>query len=314
MPVHSGWATRRRQDCNPGRRASRPANPRAGLSGRLRAVPPGRELPPQRQTADGAHSGTRTSPTSPRGREGGWGPIRESSSAHKCLENSSFLVPGQRTQDEERAPQAASRPAATKRELWRQYQTESGDHELADNEQHRAVFGAAGVRDSGGSGSPLRAAPEMPGTAQAGPASGPSSRRPSRPGPRRRVPLGGSPACPPLPVALLGGRPPSRPPAAIPAAAHLRARRPPGLPSPGVRSRPAAPPPPPLAPPPRSRNRSLPGPSSRLRQSQCDVTSGRVRSRAGSPGLANAPGASPEPGARPRMTTNSSRGGGGGVR
>lgn len=183
----------------------------AGLSGRLRALPPG--LPPQRQTADGADSGTRTSPTSPRGPEGGWGPIRESSSAHKCPENSSFLVPGQRTQDEERAPRAASRPAATKRELWRQYLTEAGGDELADNEQHRAVFGAAGVRASGGSSSPLGAAPEMPGTAQAGPASGPSSRRPSRPGPRRHVPLRGSPACPPLPVALLGGRPPSFPPA-----------------------------------------------------------------------------------------------------
>lgn len=277
---------------NPGAWLSGPRTPAQAFRGASDPVPPGQALPPRRRSEDSGRPGL----------------MRGRGSAHRCLENSSFLP-----RDEERAPQAQREP---RRSFGDNTLTESGDDQLAANEQHGAVLGAAGERGSGCS-SPLGAASEMPGTAQAGPAPAPrATALPARcaaPRPARRVPgllspPGSSSRRPPC-------LPPARPPAATPAAAHLRARRPPGLPTPGVRSRPAAPPTSPLAPPPRSRNRSLPGSSSRLRQAQCDVTSGRrAVARAGSPGLANAPGASPEPGARPRMTTNSSRGGGGGVR
>lgn len=265
---------------------------RAGPVHRVRTATRGARLaglfgaPRSRGRLPGRHTAAAQSPDralGPRFREVGrlGTDRRESGSARKCLENSRFPVPGQRTPDEDR-------PAGANRKLREQYLSGSGDEELADRDPHRAVLGEAGVRDGGCSSPRSGPASETPGTAQAGPVPGSSSHRPSRPGPRLRVPLGGASACPPLPAALPGGRPPSRPPAAIPAAAHLRARRPPGLPTPGVRSRPAAPPPPPLAPPPRSRKplasgpffpppprpcvTSLPGTSGRARGAQVSRT------------------------------------------
>lgn len=69
---------------------------------------------------------TSTSPRFLRGREA-LALIRGGSSAHKRLENSSFLVAGAAPQDEESAREAASRPTVTKMKLWKQYLNEAGD-------------------------------------------------------------------------------------------------------------------------------------------------------------------------------------------
>lgn len=138
---------------------------------------------------------------------------------------------------------------------------------------------------------------------------GPFRRRPPRFRPLRRVPLAGPPG---LARASLG----RRPPAASPATAHLRAPGvllflPPEASGADSPRRPASRPR--AAPPPRSRNRSL--------QGLVPASSALVwrhfrqrRPRAASVGVANAPGASQNRERAPRLTTNSSRGGCGGVR
>lgn len=140
---------------------------------------------------------------------------------------------------------------------------------------------------------------------QLSPAAGRFCRRLSRPCPLRGVVLGGSPD-------PLVGRPPVLPPAHSRARGHspARARRPPGLlaPTGGPAPSPPRPRPTPSKPELLASGSFSPPPAApvwrHFRQR---------RPRAVSRSLANAPGASPEPGARPRMTTNSSRGGGGGV-
>lgn len=125
------------------------------------------------------------------------------------------------------------------------------------------------------------------------PGTGPLLPRPSRLGPPSPAPR----ACGPLP-APAGGRP-------LPAPRPLTCARPASSsPTPAAWSGPGAPPPPvhALAPPPRGPELLPSGPFSpplRPPPPQCSVTSVSSRSRAASPGLANAPGASQEPGARP---------------
>lgn len=204
--------------------------------------------------------------------------------------------------------------------LWKQYPNEAGDQSLADN-GHLSILGGDG--DARGQVQPAPVEPaalpapvsgvgvcgdwDGPGRTrpytQLSPTAGYFCRRSSRLGPLPWVMLGG----PPEPLI---GRPPVLPPVHSRPRGHspARARRPPGLLAPTGGPAPSPPRPAPSKPERLASGSFSPPPAAPMWR--------HFRQRrppAASQSLANAPGASPEPGARPRMTTNSSRGGGEGV-